>query len=67
MFPHWFLNPGQNRFRDSLISIFNDASSDMCRLDSRRTLGDEHDQCQYLFTNSPYAINRVGLNSCKAA
>lgn len=33
-----------------MSSIIDDAAVDLCRSDSRETLGDEHEQCQHLFT-----------------
>ena len=51
MATHWFLHEDHNKFRNAVKAIIDKAASNLRRPDARATLGDEHDQCQYLFTN----------------
>jgi hypothetical protein len=50
MSTHWFLHDKHVEFRNSIGAIIDTATVDLRRSDARATLGDEHDQCQYLFT-----------------
>src|SRR6185369_7794365 len=50
MASHWFLHEAHSEFRNAIGSIIDLAATDLSRPDARASLGDEHDQCQYLFT-----------------
>lgn len=50
MSTHWFLQEKHVEFRNTVSAIVDGAAIDLRRSDARATLGDEHDQCQYLFT-----------------
>ena len=50
MISHWFLKEEHTKFRNCIMEIIDTVADEVCRYDSRDTLGDEHDQCQYLFT-----------------
>jgi hypothetical protein len=47
---HWLFRDVNNEFAEGIASIIAEAAVDIARTDARATLGDEHDQCQYLFT-----------------
>ena len=47
---HWFLKDEHVKFRNSIADIIEEAAAHVCRPDARNTLGDEHQQCQHLFT-----------------
>ena len=50
MSTHWFLRNEHLKFRNSINKIIKTAAADLCRNDTSNTLGDEHQQCQHLFT-----------------
>lgn len=50
MAAHWFLKEDHSRFRNSISSVIDEVAGELARPDARNTLGDEHDQCQFLFT-----------------
>jgi len=50
MATHWFLRENHSKFRNSIASVIDEAVMDLSRHDARDTLGDEHTQCQHLFT-----------------
>ena len=50
MSTHWFLQEKHVEFRNTITAIIDTAARGVRRSDARATLGDEHDQCQYLFT-----------------
>lgn len=47
---HWLLEDDHEVFRNAISKMVITAAEDLCRVDVRSTLGDEHDQCQHLFT-----------------
>lgn len=66
MISNWFLKEGHTEFRGSLEAFVTEAAQDLCRPDARNTLGDEHDQCQHLFTKlyTLLASNQRELTRC---
>jgi hypothetical protein len=49
---HWFFKDGNVEFQKSITEIIGEAATHVCQQDARNTLGDEHEQCQYLFTKT---------------
>jgi hypothetical protein len=47
---HWFLKDEHVEFRDSMTGIVREAAQDICKDTTQGTLGDEHTQCQHLFS-----------------
>ena len=47
---HWLFREVDNEFADGVAKAMEEAAADLARPDARETLGDEHDQCQHLFT-----------------
>jgi hypothetical protein len=58
---HWFLKKSRTEFHSTITTIIDKASVDLGRPDARVTLGDEHDQCQYLFTKM-YTLMQERVN-----
>jgi hypothetical protein len=50
MASHWLFRDVENEFAEGVATTIAEAAADLARFDARVTLGDEHDQCQHLFT-----------------
>jgi hypothetical protein len=66
MATHWFLKEDHTEFRNAMASIIDSVSMDLIRPDAWTSLGDEHDQCQYLFTRM-YALMQERTNDLSKA
>lgn len=59
MAKHWFLEDGHTKFRKAVADIIERAAEDICQSNASETLGDEHLQCQHLFSKM-YALMQAG-------